>query len=299
MALVDLKETSMIRGYYTRRLVCALALIAFVLGMSAPAVVAQTSAGFVPPVQVSGTNVTITVFAAASLTDAFREIGQKFELYNPGVKVVFNFAGSQILSQQLNQGAPADVFASANAAQMNTAVQGGRVSYSQVFVRNRLVVICPASNPGNISTLPDLARPGLQIVLAAQTVPVGQYAVDFLTKASADPTFSPSFKSDVLKNVVSYEDNVKAVLAKVALGEADAGIVYTTDVPGSDTAKVKRLYIPDTLNTVAAYPIAAVNDSPNLYWAWGFVRFVMSQDGQLVLWKYGFITNWIPTRPRR
>ena len=289
----------MINRLHALRRICALILIAAVLGTSVQSALGESSALSVPPGQVPRPNATITVFAAASLTDAFREIGQKYELYNPGVKVVFNFAGSQVLSQQLNQGAPADVFASANVAQMNTAVQGGRVSFSQVFVSNRLVVIYPADNPGQITGLNDLAKPGLQIVLAARSVPVGQYALDFLTKASADPNFSPSFKSDVLQNVVSYEDNVKGVFAKVALGEADAGIVYTTDVVGSDSADVRRLYIPDALNTVATYPIAVVNDSPNPYWAWGFVRFVMSQDGQLALWEHGFITNWIPTRNRR
>ena len=289
----------MINRLYAVRRICALVLIAAVLGMTVQPALGESSGLSVPPGQVPRPNATITVFAAASLTDAFREIGQKYELYNPGVKVVFSFAGSQVLSQQLNQGAPADVFASANLAQMNTAVQGGRVSFSQVFGYNRLVVIIPANNPGQITELNDLARPGLQIVLAAPSVPVGQYALDFLTKASADPAFSPSFKSGVLQNVVSYEDNVKAVFAKVALGEADAGIVYTTDVLGDDAIRVKRLYIPDALNTVATYPIAVVNDSPNPYWAWGFVRFVMSQDGQLVLWEHGFTANWTPTRNLR
>lgn len=278
--------------HHARRFIRSLFVIAALLGTTALPAQARASA---PPAQ----KVTLTVFAAASLTDAFQEIGQKFELYNPGVKVVFNFAGSQILSQQINHGAVADIFASANAAQMNVAVREGRVSTSQVFVRNRLVAIYPAGNPGQIKTLLDLAKPGLQLVLAANSVPVGQYALDFLDKANADPAFGASYKADVLNNVVSYEDNVKAVFAKVALGEADAGIVYTTDVLGSDAVKVKRLYINDTLNTVAAYPIAVVNDSSNLYWARGFVRFVLSQDGQLVLWKYGFITNWIPTRPGR
>jgi molybdate transport system substrate-binding protein len=294
MVLVYIEEIVMIIRHYARRLICSLALMAAMLGMPAWPVLAQTAAAPVPP----GSVATITVFAAASLTDAFKELGRNYELYNPGVKVVFNFAGSQILSQQINQGAPADVFASANSAQMNVALKGGRVSTSQIFVRNRLVVIIPANNPGKISTLQDLARPGLQIDLAAQAVPVGQYALDFLTKASADPTFGATYKSDVLKNVVSYEDNVKSVFAKVALGEADAGIVYTTDVLGSDAVKVKRLYVPDTLNTVATYPIAVVNDTKNSYWARGFVRYVLAEDGQLILWKYGFITNIIPTRKR-
>ena len=294
MVLVHVKETVMIQKHSVRRLISSLVLIAAVLGL---AVQPALAAPLVPPRSLqSGSVATVTVFAAASLTDAFKELAHNYELYNPGVKVVFNFAGSQVLSQQINQGAPADIFASANTAQMQVALKGGRVSTSQVFVRNRLVVIVPAGNPGNIKGLQDLAKPGLQLVLAAQAVPVGQYALDFLTKASADPTFSASFKNDVLKNVVSYEDNVKSVFAKVALGEADAGIVYTTDVLGADAVKVKRLYIPDNLNTVATYPIAVVNDTKVGYWARGFVRYVLAEDGQLILWKYGFITNIIPTR---
>ncbi len=241
---------------------------------------------------------TITVFAAASLTDAFNEIGKLFELYNPGTKVVFSYAGSQVLSQQLAQGAPADVFASANQAQMDVAVKAGRISTSTLFVLNRLVVIVPKDNPAGVKTLQDLGKPGLRIVLAAKAVPVGQYALDFLTKASADPAFGAGYPASVLANVVSYEDNVKQVLAKVALGEADAGIVYTTDATGSGSANVSRIKIDDSLNTIAKYPIGYVNNSANLYWAKAFVRFVLSRDGQRTLGKYGFI-GAAPIRPTK
>lgn len=242
-----------------------------------------------PVLAQSAPNVTLTVYAAASLTDAFNEIGKLFELYNPGVKVVFSYAGSQVLSQQLAQGAPADVFASANQAQMDVAVKAGRISTSTVFVLNRLVAITPADNPAGIKTLQDLGKPGLRVVLAAKAVPVGQYALDFLTKASADPTFGAGYQAAVLSNVVSYEDNVKQVLAKVALGEADAGIVYTTDVLGSNASKVVKIKIPDNLNTIAKYPIGYVSNTSNSYWAKAFVRFVLSRDGQRTLGKYGFI----------
>lgn len=234
-------------------------------------------------------DVTLNVYTAASLTNAFTEIGQQFEWFNPGVKVRFNFAGSQQLARQINEGAPADVFASANQAQMNVAVEGGRITRSQIFVRNRLVVVLPADNPGGLRDLTDLARPGLKLVIAAPAVPVGAYTLDFLTKASADPAFSPNYREAVLANVVSYEDNVRQVFAKVALGEADAGVVYTTDV-GADRAKVRLIRIPNNLNTIAEYPIAVVDDSPNAFWARGFVRFVLSRsDGQRLLAKYGFL----------
>lgn len=297
----------MVTKYTAGRFISSLAILSTILGLSVWPVMAQAlspsplpqAAATATPAPAKGPKVTLTIFAAASLTDAFGELGRNFELYNPSVKVVFNFAGSQVLSQQLNQGAAADVFASANTAQMTVAIRGGRVSTAQVFVRNRLVVIYPANNPGKIQELKDLARPGLQLVLAAKTVPVGQYALDFLDKAGADPAYGAAYKSAVLKNVVSYEENVKAVFAKVALGEADAGIVYTTDVLGGDALQVKRLYIPDPLNTVATYPIAVVEDTVNRYWANGFVRYVLAEDGQLILWKHGFITNMIPARTKR
>lgn len=253
----------------------------------APAVTAATPAP----------GVIITVDAAASLTGGFKNIGQQFELYNPGVKVVFNFAGSQTLSQQINQGAPVDVFASANQAQMDAAIKGGRITSSTVFVLNRLTVIYRTGLTG-VKTLQDLATPGLKIVLAAKAVPVGQYALDFLSKASLDPAFSPAYQADVIRNVVSYEDDVKQVFTKVALGEADAGIVYTTDVLGSNALKVAKIKIPDALNTIARYPIAALDDAHSSYWARAFVRFVLSRDGQRTLSIFGFIPA-APIRPTR
>jgi len=234
---------------------------------------------------------TLTVFGAASLTDAFTEIGKNFEAAHPGVTVVFNFGASNQLAQQINQGAPADVFASANKAQMDVAIQSGRVisGTQQTFVKNRLVIIFPKENPGEIGTVNDLAQPSLKIVLAAKEVPVGQYSLDFLDKAAAEASLGASFKENVLKNVVSYEENVRAVLTKVALGEADAGIVYTSDINSESAKDVDQLAIPDALNTVASYPIAALNDSPNADVAQQFVDYVLGPEGQNVLEKFGFI----------
>ena len=271
---------------FVSSLLAAVMLLATVAAGSPPAAPAATPTPSAPAV-----NVTLNVYAAASLTAAFNEIGQRFEEYNPGVNVVFNFAGSQLLSAQIVEGAPADVFASANTAQMKVAAGSGRMNTSTTFVYNRLIVIVPKGNPAGIESLQDLATPGLHLVLAAKAVPVGQYSLDFLAKASADPTFSPTYQQDVLANVVSYEDNVKAVFSKVALGEADAGIVYTTDAIGPDALLIKKFAIPDALNTIATYPIASLGDSANLFWAKGFVRFVLSRDGQRILQKYGFIAG--------
>ncbi len=233
-------------------------------------------------------DVVLTVFAAASLTDAFSEIGRRFEAARPNVTVVYNFAGSNQLATQIGQGAPADVFASANLAQMDATVASGRIDAAapRMFVTNRLVVIYPANNPAGIATLPDLARPGTLIVLAAEAVPVGRYALEFLDKAAADPAFGATFKDDVLGNVVSYEENVRSVLNKVALGEADAGIVYASDRFGVEG--VAQLAIPDALNIVAEYPIAALNDSVHGNEAAAFIDFVLGAEGQSVLTAFGF-----------
>jgi molybdate transport system substrate-binding protein len=236
-------------------------------------------------------SVDLNVFAAASLTEPFGEIGKLFESKHPGVQVILNFAGSQQLAQQINQGAPADVFASANNLQMKMVIQaGGIVSGTQEsFVKNRLVVIYPKNNPAGLKQLEDLAKPGLKLVFAAKDVPVGQYTLQFLHQAMADPAFGSSYQNAVIKNVVSYEDNVKAVLAKVALGEADAGIVYTSDISGEDANNVGRLDIPDALNVIARYPIAPVKASKNPELAQAFIDLVLSPQGQNILAKYNFI----------
>jgi molybdate transport system substrate-binding protein len=235
--------------------------------------------------------VELNIFAAASLTEPFGEIGDVFEADHPGVAVVINFAGSQVLAQQINAGAPADVFASANPTQMNAVSEAGGIisGTQQTFAKNRLVVIYPQENPAGLQELADLANPGLKLVLAAKEVPVGGYALDFLDKAAADPAYGTAFKDDVLGNVVSYEENVKAVLAKVALGEADAGIVYTSDISGQETSKVGRLDIPDTLNVIASYPIALVKEAQNQELAQAFIDLVLSSQGQDILAKYNFI----------
>ncbi|HVN53211.1 MAG TPA: molybdate ABC transporter substrate-binding protein [Anaerolineaceae bacterium] len=234
---------------------------------------------------------TLNVFAAASLTASFNEIGKAFESKNPGVKITYNFAGSQQLAQQINSGAPADVFASANQAQMDAVMKNDRIasSASKVFVNNRLVVVYPKANPGKIQSLQDLARPGLKLVMADKAVPVGQYALNFLDNAAKDTNFSASYKESVLHNVASYEQDVKSVLTKVMLGEADAGIVYTTDATSDREGKTTQLAIPDNLNVIAAYPIAVLKDSSNPKLAQDFVDYILSDEGQAVLSKYGFI----------
>ncbi|MEZ4767575.1 MAG: molybdate ABC transporter substrate-binding protein [Caldilineales bacterium] len=233
----------------------------------------------------------LMVFAAASLTDPFRDLAAQFEAANPGVDVVFNFAGSQQLAQQLAQGAAVDLFASANDRQMGAAIDAGRViaGTQRAFAGNDLVIITPADNPARLKTLQDLATPGVKLVLAASNVPVGDYTLAFLEKAAASSQVAADYDQAVLANVMSYEENVKAVLSKVLLGEADAGIVYTSDVPPDLQDEVQRIEIPDAINVLATYPIALVTDAPNPVLARRFLDFVLSSEGQAVLARHGLI----------
>ena len=229
---------------------------------------------------------TLTVFAAASLTDAFTELGKNFEAANPGMIVTFNFAGSQALRTQIEEGAPADVFASASGKEMDILVTGSFVMSDtpQIFLTNKLVVILPADNPAAIATLEDLANPAVKLVLAAEGVPVGRYSRDSF--ALMDTAFGNDFMSTVLANVVSNEDNVKQVVAKVQLGEADAGIVYTSDAVAAPD--LQTIDIPTELNVIAKYPIAPLLKSENAEVAQACIDYVLSAEGQAVLKKWGF-----------
>ena len=229
---------------------------------------------------------TLTVFAASSLTDAFTEIGKAFEATNPGVTVALNFAGSQALRTQIEEGAPADVFASASEKEMDTLITGSFVvkDVPQIFLMNKLVVILPANNPAALAKLEDLAKPGIKLVLAAEAVPVGNYARQALDKMNS--SFGTGFKDKVLANVVSNEDNVKQVVAKVQLGEADAGIVYTSDAIAAPD--LKTIEIPADLNVIAKYPIAPLAKSTNAVLASQFTAYVISAEAQAILKKWGF-----------
>jgi len=234
---------------------------------------------------------TLTVMAAASLTESFTEIAAAFEEANPGVTVSINFAGTQALVEQLTQGVEADVFASANTKYMTAIIEHGRVTEGtdSVFAHNKLAVIYPKDNPGEITELLDLAKEGLVLDLADPSVPVGNYTVNFLEKAAEDPAFGEAYKEGVLANVASYEENVKAVVTKVSLGEADAGIVYLTDITADAAEMVDILDMPDELNTIATYPIAVLSDAVKPDLAQTFVDFVLSSEGQAILASYNFV----------
>ncbi|TDD33011.1 molybdate ABC transporter substrate-binding protein [Actinomadura sp. KC06] len=219
---------------------------------------------------------TLTVFAAASLTDAFTSLGRTFEGSRPGVKVRFNFGASSTLAQQITQGAPADVFASASPATMKTVTDAGDAAGTpQVFTRNRLVIAVPKDNPGKISTVGDLSKPGLKVVLCAVQVPCGAAAARALGAARAEV------------EPVSREKDVKAVLTKVGLGEADAGLVYRTDVKAAG-GKVTGIEFPQAAQAVNDYPIVEVAGAPQAALAKEFIRLVLGPQGRTVLSRAGF-----------
>lgn len=240
-----------------------------------------------PPAPASGE---LTVFAAASLTDAFKEVGAAFEAANPGSKVVFNFGASTQLRTQLEKGARADLFASADQAQMERARQAGAIEGpDRLFARNRLAVIFPKGNPASVRELQDLARPGLKLVTAATEVPIGVYTREMLEQMARDDAFGPTFKDRVDANVVSREPNVRQVVAKIALGEADAAVVYASDVTPEADPNLGTLDVPDRFNTSAAYPVAMVRGAPNASGAEAFIAYLLGAPGQAILEQWGFI----------
>src|SRR6266516_3571173 len=232
--------------------------------------------------------ITLNVFAAASLTGSFTAIAAKYQQAHPTVVIKFNFAGSQILEQQIANGAAADVFASADLANMTKASGAGLVGVSQVFVKNRLTVITPASNPGHINTLHDLANKGVKIDIEAPTVPAGKYSLQVLAKMVLSSQYGPVYVKAVKVNFVSLEIDVKVVVTKVQLGEVDAGYVYVTDAAAAKD-KVTMIPIPDIYNVIAQYPIAVTKGSTHASDAQAFMQYIFSKDGQDVLQQYGFI----------
>lgn len=222
-----------------------------------------------------GTRRQVTVFAAASLTDAFKAMAKPFADAHDDYSLTFNFAGSQQLVAQLQQGAKADALATADRSTMASVPAKDRSSSPVVFARNRLVIAVSPGNPKHVETLADLARPDLKVVLAAPAVPAGKYARQALVEAG------------VIVKPVSFEDNVEAVVTKVGLGEADAGIVYATDATaGRNVAPVQ---IPDADNVIAEYLAAPLATGNRLSGGQQFVAFLRSPSGQAILRRFGFL----------
>jgi len=224
------------------------------------------------------------VFAAASLSDAFGQIAVEFEVAHPSVKVLLNLAPSSELAIQLAEGAAADVFASASQAQMQVAADPGRLAGQPVvFATNQLTILAPADNPADLHTPADLAKPGLRLVLAAPGAPVRQYS-DQRIALMGDAVFQTA----VYANLASEEPNVRQVATRVLLGEADAGIVYASDVTPDIAGRVLQIAIQAAQNVVATYPIVVVGEAPGGEVAQAFADFVLGPDGQSILQEWGF-----------
>lgn len=233
-----------------------------------------------------------TVFAASSLKDAFESMSAAVEQKGIG-KPIYNFAGSQALLAQLQQGAEADVFVTADEKTMQAAIDAGMVpsGTQRLLATNKLVVIVPPGANPKVASLNDLVKTGTKIVVADPSVPAGNYTIQALDKMSADKAYGTDFKERVLANVVSRENNVRQVLTKVQLGEADAGFVYATDAqaPGaSGSDKVGTLDIPDEYNVVARYIISPAAAPPHATAALKFVKWTLTEEGQKVMANFGF-----------
>lgn len=231
----------------------------------------------------------LLVFAASSLTDAFHALAAEFEAAHPGVHVVLNYGPSQALRAQIQEGGQADVFASANTAEVRALSEAGLVDEdsARTFASNRLVVVLPPDNPAGLASLRDLARPGVRLIVADPAVPAGQYTLRALEALAADAAWGAGFRDAFLANVVSQEETVRAVVAKVELGEADAGVVYTSDA--SHAAQLLRLELPVQHNPLADYPIVRLRQSPHASLAQAFIDFALSAAGQRILETHGFL----------
>ncbi|MEO7352246.1 MAG: molybdate ABC transporter substrate-binding protein [Marmoricola sp.] len=220
-------------------------------------------------------DVTIRVFAAASLTETFTELGKRFEKDHPGTRVQFNFGPSSGLAEQIGRGAPADVFASASPSNMDTVVQADEAKDPKDFATNSMEIVTPADNPGRIAALTDLAKPDVKVAVCQAEVPCGKVAAEVF--ANAKLTVKPA----------TEEVDVKSVLTKVTLGEVDAGVVYVTDVLAAGE-KVNGLEIPAEVNAETKYPIATLSGSKHTKTAGEFVELVLSDAGAKVLEDAGF-----------
>jgi len=253
-----------------------------IVGITLALVAAACSSSSSSTTSPGGGTTKLTVFAASSLTGAFTQIGIDFEAANPGTTVDFNFGSSTDLAAQIASEGTADVFASASGKAMDAAQAKPGVTGRIDFATNQLVIVTPANDPAGISSIQDLAKPGVKLVLAAEGVPVGDYAREALTNAG--------ILQAATVNVVSNEQDDASVVAKVSSGEADAGIVYTSDVSTAANSgmHVRGVDIPSALNVTATYPIAVVSGATQLASAQAFVAYVTGSSGQATLKTFGF-----------
>lgn len=238
---------------------------------------------------VSVTAEDLIVFAAASLTEAFTEIGDAFEQKHPGVNIVFNFSGSQVLRTQIEQGAPADIFAAANPEVMQALVESRTVNGAETFTHNQLVLLVASSSVAKIADFKATALPGRLLSIGNADVPFGKYTRILLSGLAADSDFGADFYRDFMNNVVTEESNVNIAVARVALGEVDASIVYQTDVTSAVRRNLKVIHLPAAHNPLASYTVAWLKRTVQRQLASAFVHFLRADNGQGILEKHGFI----------
>jgi len=271
-------------GKYTTALIACMVIGAFLL-------VAGCTSTSQPTLSPTEEEKSITVFTAGSLKGAFTDMAAAYEEQHSGTKVVLNIDGTQALRTQVEQGARGDVFASANLKHMNALMGEGFIDNATVvdFVENRVTVALPASNPGNITELSDLSKAGTKVLIGTPEVPIGNYARQVLDKMAADTAYGQTYEDAVMANVISEETNVNNIIAKLLIGEADAGFTYTSDVVTPAYAdQLTTITIPDEYNVVAQYPIGVLNESANPDTAEDFITFVRSEQGGEILQRYGF-----------
>jgi molybdate transport system substrate-binding protein len=255
--------------------VATVAALALAAGCGGSGGDTSSGSGSSPSASSGAVSGTVTVFAAASLTETFTALGRQFEAAHPGTTVRFNFGASSALAENIDQGAPADVFASASPTTMKQVVDGGAAAGVTTFADNVMEIAVPPENPGKVAQLSDLARPGVKVALCQPQVPCGTVAAQVFENAHV--TVTP----------VTQGADVKSVLTTVQLGEVDAGLVYKTDVHAAG-AKVKGIEIPADQNAATAYRIATLIKAPNAAGAAAFVDYVLSADGEKVLAQAGF-----------
>ena len=265
---------------------CVLVLAACTAGSGLPETSSPAPPRSVDPAQGAGAD--LTIFGAVSLKAVLEAVESEYEAANPGTTLTVSTDSSAALETQIEQGAPADVFLSADTSNPRKLVDAGLAAGAAIaFAGNKLTIIVPADNPAGIATPADLARGGLRIIAAGDEVPITKYATQLVDNLAGQPDAPSDFAAAYTANVASKEDNVSAVVAKIALGEGDAGIVYVTDAAAADG--VETIDVPDAANVPATYAGVVVGASPNEAAASAFLEWLAGPDGQAVLAEFGFL----------
>lgn len=255
-----------------------------------PVTTAATTVATAAPTPASNVSGDIIAFTAASLTGVSKDLGPAFEAAYPGTTVTFNLQGTQSLKKQIEMGAEGDVFISAKTAYTNTLMGEGYLDNDTVkkLTSNYIVVIVPAGNPGNITSLADLSKPGVKIAMGTEEVPVGINTRTVINKLANSTLVPEGWKDGVFNNVVTYETTEPGVVTKVSLGEVDAGFVYESSYKAAAADTLELIPIPEEDNSLQIYTIGVLSDSTNKETAQAFVNFLLSDDGQEILKNYGF-----------